>query len=921
MNNYYLDVDDYTKKARQAASEGCVLLKNNHQTLPIRKGDNVAVFGRGMLTYYKSGLGSGGLVNTTHVTSILDALLAEESISVNSKLMKTYESWSQLNPVDHGEGWGKVPWSQKEMPLDQDTLEAAKEVSDMAIVLIARTAGEDQDNHNEAGAYLLSEIEESLIERVSNAFERTVVVLNVGNLIDMKWVAKYKPSAVLYAWQGGQEGGDGVADVLMGRCSPSGKLTSTIAGDISEYPSSADFGDPKINYYKEDIYVGYRYFETFNPSCVLYPFGFGLSYTKFSVITERFNQVGSQIEVGVKVENVGAYAGKEVVQVYVEAPQGRLGKSKRVLVAFKKTGSLKPGESTELSFVISKNELASFDDSGVTGFPFSKVLEEGSYTFYAGTDVRSAVSIGSIYEPLQCIEKLTDAYGPKLAFNRMKPVECEGDHYELMTENVPLSNIDMNARISNARGQALDYTGDQGYELAQVYRGEVTLDDFVAQLSEEEMACLFRGEGMCSPKVTAGTAGAFGGVTESLKAKGIPIACCADGPSGIRMDCGTKAFSLPNGTAIGSTFNLELVEELFAFLGLEVRKNKIDTILGPGINIQRNPLNGRNFEYIGEDPYLTGAMSVAQLKGLHKAGVTGTIKHFVANNQEVGRRTADIVVSQRALREIYLKAFEMSVKEGQAYAVMTSYGPVNHLWTAGSYDLNTTILRDEWGFDGLVMTDWWAEANFEGNTSIKGNVATMIRAQNDLFMVSSDALTNANEDNTIEMLEKGYISLWEMQRSTKNILGFIMRSPVMLHKMGLIEKDELEAMKVTIEGIQEVENLHSYRVTESPFEIDTKHWVTQKEHSESFTISVRNYGNYQIRFKMKSDLTKLAQLPMTIYLDDTMTSMVSVQGSEGEWIEATASLGHISGSHHYVRVYFGQSGLTIDNIWLELLAK
>ncbi|UOK61340.1 hypothetical protein MT997_22655 [Paenibacillus sp. OVF10] len=244
------------------------------------------------------------------------------------------------------------------------------------------------------------------------------------------------------------------------------------------------------------------------------------------------------------------------------------------------------------------------------------------------------------------------------------------------------------------------------------------MEDYIAQLSDEDLCCIVRGEGMSSPKVTPGTAGAFGGVTKRLEAFGIPLACSADGPSGIRMDCGNTAFSMPNGTCLGCTFNEALLRELYAYAGLELRKNHVDTLLGPGMNIHRNPLNGRNFEYFSEDPFLTGRMVVAQLHGMNPYDVTGTIKHFACNSQEAHRNTVEAVVSERALREIYLRGFEIAVKEGNAISVMTSYNPINGFWSASNYDLTTTILRGQWGFRGIVMTDWWAKGNDEGEEGV-----------------------------------------------------------------------------------------------------------------------------------------------------------------------------------------------------------
>lgn len=389
------DLKEYAKIARQAAAEGCVLLKNDYQALPLREGDKVAVFGRCASYYYKSGLGSGGLVNTRYVVSILDALKACESISLDENLLQIYEDWAKENPVDEGHGWGTVPWSQKEMPLTEEIVQAAKD-ADAAIVIVGRTAGEDQDNSAAEGSYLLTPVEKDMIKKVANTFKRTIVLLNTGNIIDMKWVEEINPAAVMYVWQGGQEGGNGVLDVLTGRVSPCGKLPDTIAYNLSDYPAYGNFGAEDFNCYVEDVYVGYRYFETFAKDKVMYPFGYGMSYTSFEVDVVEFRELEDYVTVSVNVKNTGAYAGKEVVQLYVEAPQGSLGKPARSLCAYGKTGQLNPGEAQTLTLNIDMKRLASYDDSGATGHKSCYVLEEGSYTFYAGCDVRSAVACGSV---------------------------------------------------------------------------------------------------------------------------------------------------------------------------------------------------------------------------------------------------------------------------------------------------------------------------------------------------------------------------------------------------------------------------------------------------------------------------------------------------------------------------------------------
>ena len=763
MKNYKLDLERYAVLARQATAEGCVLLENEGQALPLREGERVAVFGRMAFHYYKSGLGSGGLVNTRYVVGILDALKDCKEIRLDEKLMGIDEDWIRENPFDEGQGWGRVPWCQKEMEVTDEMLGCARD-NDVSLVIIGRTAGEDQDNNAGPGSYCLTETEEDMIRRVCQVSKRTVVVLNVGNIIDMSWVEKYHPQAVLYAWQGGQEGGNGVADVLTGKVCACGKLTDTIAQSIEDYPSTENFGDPFKNYYKEDIYVGYRYFETFAKDKVLYPFGYGLSYTSFGIKAEILKNSEEELTVAAEVVNTGAVKGKEVVQVYAKVPQGKLGNPARRLIGFAKTGELKPGEKEEVVIVIPKYDLTSYDDSGVTGHKSCYVLEEGTYEIFVGSDVRSAESAGCYEEKFRVVEKLQEACAPVEKFSRMKAVLMPDGSYQAVTEKVPVRTVDPQERRKQNLPETLAYTGDKGYKLVDVLDGKVSMENFVAQISEEDLIAMFRGEGMCSPKVTPGTAAAFGGVTESMKALGIPVGCCADGPSGIRMDCGTKAFSLPNGTALGCTFNTELVSDLYEMTGKELRLNKIDSLLGPGMNIHRNPLNGRNFEYISEDPLLTGRICAAQVKAMAKSGIGSTIKHFCGNNQEVGRSTSDSVMSERCLREIYLKGFEMAVREGGARSVMTTYGSVNGLWTAGSYDLCTTILRKEWGFEGIVMTDWWAKSNYEGHQAEVQVKAPMVAAQNDIYMVVSDAKANPEKDDVEEMLHAGKLTLGELQR-------------------------------------------------------------------------------------------------------------------------------------------------------------
>lgn len=915
MKNYKLDLERYAALARQATAEGCVLLENEGQALPLREGERVAVFGRMAFHYYKSGLGSGGLVNTRYVVGILDALKDCKEIRLDEKLMGIYEDWIRENPFDEGQGWGRVPWCQKEMEVTDEMLGCARD-NDVSLVIIGRTAGEDQDNNAGPGSYCLTETEEDMIRRVCQVSKRTVVVLNVGNIIDMSWVKKYHPQAVLYAWQGGQEGGNGVADVLTGKVCACGKLTDTIAQSIEDYPSTENFGDPFKNYYKEDIYVGYRYFETFAKDKVLYPFGYGLSYTGFGIKAEILKNSEEELTVAAEVVNTGAVKGKEVVEVYAKVPQGKLGNPARRLIGFAKTGELKPGEKEEVVIVIPKYDLTSYDDSGVTGHKSCYVLEEGTYEIFVGSDVRSAESAGCYEEKFRVVEKLQEAYAPVEKFSRMKAVLMPDGSYQAVTEEVPVRTVDPQERRKQNLPETLAYTGDKGYKLVDVLDGKVSMENFVAQIREEDLIAMFRGEGMCSPKVTPGTAAAFGGVTESMKALGIPVGCCADGPSGIRMDCGTKAFSLPNGTALGCTFNTELVGDLYEMTGKELRLNKIDSLLGPGMNIHRNPLNGRNFEYISEDPLLTGRICAAQVKAMAKSGIGSTIKHFCSNNQEVGRSTSDSVMSERCLREIYLKGFEMAVREGGARSVMTTYGSVNGLWTAGSYDLCTTILRKEWGFEGIVMTDWWAKSNYEGHQAEVSVKAPMVAAQNDIYMVVSDAKANPEKDDVEEMLHAGKLTLGELQRNAANILGFLLKSPSILLLTDRICAEELEAMNT--KEADDVDAGDLIAITSDP---ETQEMVVDgsllhpaKGNTDILAVTNDYMGEFTVKFVLRSELGELAQLPISVFMDNIHKMTVSVQGTNGKWVEESRPFDMSFGHNHYIKLYYGADNLEIKEI-------
>ena len=916
-----LDWDEYQTTARQAIAEGCVLLENNG-VLPLKKDSTISIFGRIQDSYYKSGTGSGGKVNVAKVYSIPEGLEESGWVKLNKKLQKIYADWEADHPYDEGLGWGKERWSQDEMPLTKELVDEAAAESDAAIVIIGRTAGEDKDNSNTKGSYLLTDEEHDMLVKVRAGFKKVIVLLNVGNIIDMGFVSEIKPDAVMYVWQGGMLGGLGTADALTGKTAPCGKLSDTIAKQISDYPSDKWFGNTQGNFYSEDIFVGYRYFETFAKDKVLYPFGYGLTYSDFKISEGSFknDEAAGKFTVSAVVENTGNTAAKEVVQIYVQAPNGKLGKASRVLVDFDKTELLKPGEKATLNFEIPYESFASYDDSNATGNKSCFVLEEGKYTVYIGSDVRSAKEAASFtLEKLLVTKKCEEAYAPVRAFERMHALLSDSQTPQLTMENTPLATIDMWKRRLERLPAEIKQTGDKGIKLEDVLNKKASIEDFVAQFNDDDLCCLVRGEGMGSSLVTPGTASAFGGVSPRLRDTfGVPVSCCDDGPSGMRLDCGIKAFSLPNGTSLACTFNRKLVTKLYGFTGLEMRSNKVENLLGPGMNIHRHPLNGRNFEYFSEDPLLTGFIGAAVLKGLQGSGVTGTIKHFCGNNQEQNRYGQDSVISERALREIYLKGFEIAVQNG-ADSVMTTYGMVNGLYTASSYDLNTTILRKDWGFKGVVMTDWWANINEPGKEPDKSNFAAMVRSQNDMYMCCSDGTRNTSGENTMESLENGTLTRGELQRTAINVCSHVMQTEAMKRLLGTADTIEIINRPANPDDVSP-EDVEFITIGKEEKVIDLTYQECKANANYILAFDITNTGTYEITLTGSSELGELAQLPCTLFFQGIPIASYTFNGTGGKEVSITKPI-PCPTRFSVCRLFVASNGLKLKDLKIKFMSE
>ena len=760
---------EMTAATRRVAAESAVLLKNDG-TLPLAPGKKVAVFGRCQLDWFYVGYGSGGDVKPPYLVNLMEGL-ENAHVPVDTAVAGTYRTWcaSDANKANHG-FWGHWPMSHPEMPLQPSLVKNAAKRCDTALVVIGRAAGEDRENTLTPGSYYLTEEEKKMLTAVTGAFAHTVVLMNIGSIMDFSWTEEYgdKLSSLLILWQGGMESGNAAADVLTGAVTPSGRLSDTVARHYEDYPSAGCFGGEQFNNYEEDIFVGYRYFETFARDKVLYPFGYGLSYTRFSTEITDFS-IHDGYAVSLRVTNTGNYPGKETVMVWCQPPRGDLGKSAKVLAAYGKTGTLSPGETQALTLTFDNRCFASFDDTGITGYKSAFVLEPGEYRFLVGDILAGAFAVTDTV----CVEQCQSACPVKHSFQRMTP----GEH-DWTYETVPVEEDPLRQRILDTLPPRIPFTGDLGHKLSDVAAGTISLDAFIGQLNDEELEALTRGEGtMRSLLGTPGNAGAFGGVLPSLREKGIPPVITADGPSGLRLK--RYCALLPCGTALACTWDDALVEELFCHVGREMVTHQLDIVLSPGMNIHRNVLCGRNFEYFSEDPLLAGKIAAAVVRGVQRCGGSCCPKHFACNNQEVRRHRNDSRLSQRALREIYLRPFEICVKESHPHTLMTSYNKVNGVWSHYNYDLATTILRGEWEFDGVVLTDWWMQSGRSEEFPKLRDNAYRVRAQVDVLMpgnMNRLAKRYRSDGTLLQTLDKpGGITRGELQRTAKTVLTYILR--------------------------------------------------------------------------------------------------------------------------------------------------
>ena len=759
---------EHRKIAREAAAEGMVLLKNENHLLPLEKESKVALYGAGAGKTIKGGTGSGD-VNERESVSIYEGMRNAGFSIVTEAWIKEYdklydrarEEWKEdINRRTAGSDtmqffniYSTTPFV---MPAGSEIVKPYEDVK-TAIYVISRIAGEGADRHEKKGDYYLSDEEACQLSAISTFYENVIVIVNAGAQIDLGFMDCYKNiKALLVIVQPGMEGGNAVADILSGTVNPSGKLVDTWAYHYEDYPNAKTFshnnGNLKKELYTEGIYVGYRYFDTFEVP-VRYGFGFGLSYTEFELSEADVEKCDkTKLRVSVKVTNRGKAAGKEVVQVYASLPQGTLEKEAHRLIGFAKTKELKPGEWEQVRIEIPVSQLSSYSEK-----EHAWLIEAGNSEIFVGSSLESKKSCGYLrFENTIILENTKHICPPQEKFKELSAEIQQVMQPEKGKKVIPFSSDDFT-------------TNEVLYKKnAELFEKEAM--DFVQTLTLEECIKLAAGD---PGKAQGGNLGAAGisvpgsaGETHSCaREKGLAGIVLADGPAGLRLmkyyhvDQGKIVqmpfqFSLENGlfyeqekplpgkryyqyctaipvgTLLAQSWNTQLLQKVGHMIGEEMQYFGVTLWLAPGMNIHRNPLCGRNFEYYSEDPLISGKMAAAMTRGVQKnRGCGTTIKHFACNNQEDNRMGSDSVLSERTLREIYLKGFEIAVKEAQPMAMMTSYNLINGVHAANSSDLCTDAARNEWGFDGLVMTDWTTTEVDETCTA-----AGCMRAGNDLIM-------------------------------------------------------------------------------------------------------------------------------------------------------------------------------------------
>ena len=700
------------------AAEGTVLLKNDG-LLPITDLSKVALLGRGAGSGFLFGGGGSGSLHTTGRVNLVDGL-KKCGIEVYQPAVDFYTAFVDKETDEKKAAGGDIYYhwlrghDRPEPVLPQELYEGAKKFSRTCIYCLPRHSSEGSDygdRSTEKGGFRLYDEEIAILDKICADFDKVIVILNVCGPIEVSYFKNNpKIGAVIYAMFGGHKAGQVLADIILGKRYPSGHLQDTLAESIWDYPTTKTFCEsPDYVNYTEDIFVGYRYFETFAPEKVVYPFGFGLSYTTFKITKVTAGLEKNTVKLTYQVENTGSYKGKEVVQAYLTAPQGKLGKAKKVLCAFGKTKELLPGEKAMMNLSFDIREFGSFDDLGkIKESAF--ILEKGEYTVSVGNNVRATEEACTFTLDSDIICRQCHAY---LAPNKLEERLTANGSYE----KLPKAEI--------VKHKPKGYKTKQPpleKEISLVKAlDEGKLDAFIAKLNDSDLVEMLYGH----PDFNAADTNGIGLMRkEKWDEKKVPLVPTADGPAGLRIfpDSGIFPTHLPCANLVAQSWNLKLAEKIGTIGALEVKENNAGIWLSPALNIHRSPLCGRNFEYYSEDPLIAGLFAAHNVKGVQAQKIAATVKHYLANNKEVNRKNSDTRASQRALREIYLRAFEIVVKKAKPWALMTSYNLINGVQASANWESINGVLRGEWGYDGVVMTDWWAFSHIEDELNAGSDV-------------------------------------------------------------------------------------------------------------------------------------------------------------------------------------------------------
>lgn len=822
-----------------AAEEGTVLLKNEDNILPLKSNSKIAVFGRGQYEFFAAGRGSGN-VNSTYSINITQGL-KNSGFLLDEKIDKIYKLGNNAT---------------------KSQISAASKRTPIAVVVISRNSTEFWDREIKDD-FNLTKDEIKLFKNLEESdFNAVIVILNIAEPIQMTFLKEFtKIKGLILAWLPGMEGGNAIANIISGKVNPSGKLTDTLAWEYEMYPCAKrhhQFADTV--YYEEDIFVGYRYFETVSAAKdnVAYPFGYGLSYTKFEITAEKPVMKNEKIIIGCSVKNIGKIAGKEVAQLYVKHPLSGVLRPALELKGFKKTKKLKVDEKQEFNFSLSESDLACFDEQNGAW-----IIQSGIYEFFVGNSVRNLSFAGK----LKLKEKTVQNTGLKL--NCMLPQrfnangEIEKSAYfnrgELSKKAAHCEYIPIE-KLKKANGR---------HTLYDVLSGKLKLSQFIDEFSIEEMINLCQAQ---PPAIPRGTAG----IGNNLL-RGIPNIQTADGPAGLRVSTHTTCF--PCETLIACTWNPGIQRNVGKAMGEECTQHNIDILLAPALNIHRDPLCGRNFEYYSEDPLVSGKTAVQVVKGIESTGVAATIKHFICNNTERFRIFSNSIVSERALREIYLKGFEIAVKEGKPKCLMTSYNLINNIRSSSNFGLLNGILREEWKYKGVVMTDWRTDSHLFEEINAGNNVKMPFGYPDEIDLAMNYAALNNLDVNELKKSVRFILNLILKSRRFKN-RDFGPVNTILGNGASCIKAIDLNCVSHTFCGIEDCSDKgggKSLRRLEKD--------MRGNDCFVSYTIDVKKAGEYELTVRFSAED---ASSYMEIFIDEENKGIIpglNPQEESREWDE------------------------------------